>query len=361
MKYVIALSLFASTVMRISQLQGADSLFSTIVASLLMVPVIFLYNAILRLYPGKNLYDIIVIIFGNIIGKIICVLFLCYTLMLASLALNIFGEFVHVTTMDLTPRIVLAGVMIVLCVYTIYSGLASVGKLAHYVFPITVILIAVTVLVSGNIWNPDNLKPYLNSDSKAFMSDVFTSLTLPFGELAVFMTLFSSVDPKENYPKIFLNGLFIALLLMLVVNARNILILGAVAQNYNFVSYESARIVALGEFFTRIEIVVGVNIMISGFLKIVVSLFSSSIGLAKVLNITEYKHTAVPAALIVITLVGFLFRGLEEAINFVPYYSVFAFLFQVILPVIILVAGVIKKKMIQKKANSNLAEVAGEY
>jgi spore germination protein KB len=77
----------------------ADGWIATILAVVAAIPMIALYARVLFLFPGKNAYDIVIILFGKIIGKIMALLFIIYSIIFAALILR---NFMDLTTVVAT-------------------------------------------------------------------------------------------------------------------------------------------------------------------------------------------------------------------------------------------------------------------
>lgn len=355
MKYVIAFFLIGSSLVQgTTSNAGQDSWITIILAVISVIPLIFVYNAILRLYPGNNLYDILIKIFGKIVGRIFCLIYTFYAVHLGSLVMNIFAEFVHIVGMPETPRIFITCWMLSVCIYMAYKGLSNIGRISKFLYSILVASVIITVLASIQNIDFNYIKPILNTKIPILLNTSFNAFALPYAEMIIFTTLFSSIKPKENYKKIFFHGLLLGSIILLIANIRNILTLGPISvKTYPFASYESISLIAIGEFFTRIEVIIGIDLLLAGFIKVCVCCYSSAIGMAKILNVSEYKYLVVPCVLLMIMLVGMSFENSIETFEFIEYYKYYVLSYQVILPIIILIAGKIKKKIESRKIDSN--------
>jgi spore germination protein KB len=184
------------------------------------------------------------------------------------------------------------------------------------------------------------------------------------------MALFSFVAPtakgkpnkpnKPNEPKkIFIKGLLTATLILLIANLRNLFILGVPSlKQFYFSSYQTVSVISIGEFFTRFEILIGVNLLLACFIKLCVLLFTSSIGLAKLFNIKGYKKMAAPCGLMMAFLCMINFGNTEEHFRFMKFFRIYTVPFEVILPIIIWIAIEIKTR-IKKGETSQEPENTG--
>ena len=109
LKYAIALFLVGSSLVGSSTAgdSGNDSWIAMIIATAAVIPLLLMYSAILRLYPGENLYAIAMHVFGRVGGTVVSIVYIFYALHLGALVLNIFAEFVHVVNMPDTPKLII--------------------------------------------------------------------------------------------------------------------------------------------------------------------------------------------------------------------------------------------------------------
>jgi Spore germination protein. len=136
-----------------------------------------------------------------------------------------------------------------------------------------------------------------------------------------------------------------------VINVKNILVLGSyiISLNY-FPSYIATSRINIGGFLQRLEALVSTAFLISGFIKISICLLGAANGISKLFNFNDYRFLVMPSALIILNLSFIDYKDSMElaqwANNIYPYY---AFIFEVILPVMVLIGARIKLR----KANIN--------
>jgi len=314
-------------------------------AAVVTLPLIFLSVRLIHLYPGQNLFEIIIKIFGNVFGKIISFIFVFYAIHLGAMVIKTFSTFIKILNMPETPEILTGTLIVLLSVWAVKSGPEDIGRLAKYCWPILEISIAITVLLAFKDMNFDNLKPVLNTDLKTLATACFTLFALPLGEVVVCLSFFSSVSSNVNPLKIYLKALAWTIAMIIVVNLRNILILGIPAAGmFLYPSYQAVSIISLGDFFTRVEVMIGLNLVLAGFIKVCVCLYTASLGLTKILNFSNQKTAVVPCGLLMVTLTGLLYSNTAELFAFISAYRIYSFPFEVILPIVILVGAEIQTR-----------------
>lgn len=315
------------------------------------LPMLIVYSKILSLFPGKDLFDILIEVFGNIVGKIISILFVWYAFHLGSMVIRNFSEFVNVVSFPETPQFILVAFLGLLCIWVSKAGIEVLGRWAAFVFPIILIIFILTIVFSMTNAHLINLKPVLYNGIKPVLTSAISISTFPFAETVVFMMVFNTLQNNKKISKVFLISALIGCGLMILVSVRNILVLGPqVTFDYYFPSYIAVRTINIGDFLQRIEVVVAIVFITGGFLKISVCLCAATRGAAKILNIKNYRNIVAPIGLLMMDLASIIYGNTMEMFDWAAkIYQYYAIPFQVILPIAVLIAAKIK---LRNKGNS---------
>jgi len=328
-----------------SMVAKQDSWISILVGMLMALPVAVIYGNLCKIAPGKDIFDMVYLVFGKIGGAIITVLFCLYTIHLGALVIRNFTEYFQVVTIPETPLAVTAICIALLAYYNITKGIEVLGRGAVFMMPIVLTVILVLSLLSLKYMNFDNLKPIFNHNLKPILTGAYTVFTFPFAETVMFITVFSVVDTKKNPIKLFLIGILFSgvLLAIFVIVAITILGLPFVAYLY-FPSYASAGVIDLGNFISRIEVLVSWNYIIFGVIKVTVCLFVSCKGVAKLFKLKNYKVPAAPIVTIMVVMSLLVFESTMQMFGFLDVYKIYAPFFEVVIPFTLLVALKIRAK-----------------
>ncbi len=323
-----------------------DFWISILLATVMFLPFMWLYIRLISLYPGMNLFEILFQIFGKVFGRIMSLLFVVFAIHLGGQLVRIFSEFISIVNMPETPEALTASVLMLFVVWSVKNGPENIGRVSKYTWVMLGIFIPFTFIVGMKDMKFSNLMPIMNTDFKSLLGSSYSFLTLPLGQAILCLSFFSAVDKTVKPWKIFIKALIISITITLVVVLRNIFILGpSVVSLFYFPSYEAVSIMTSGEFFSRFEVLIGINLMLAGFIKTCVCLYSASLGLAKVLNVTDQKTLAVPCALLFVTLSGLLYKNTQEWVGWIKYYQFYSIPFQIILPVITLIGAEIQTRI----------------
>lgn len=334
-----------------------DTWLSIIIGTLFSIPVVMIYSRLLYLFPGKDLFDILHIVFGNIIGKILSIIYIWFSFYLGVLVLRNFSEFTNIVIYPDTPVVIPMTFFILLCIFALKLGIEVLGRWSELFIILNIIaVILVAIILSFPQMDINNLLPILYNGIKPVVSGAFSALSFPFAETIVFTMVFSSLKNQKSSYKIYLYGLIIGALILLMNTLENILVLGSdtMITNY-FPSYIAVSIIRLGTFIERMEATVIIVLIINVFTKTTIDMLATCRGIAKLLDIDDYRFLATPIALLTFVFSIFNFKSTMEMTDWAfkvwPYY---ALPHQVILPVIILIAAEIK---VRKLSPSNIHKI----
>ena len=357
---VIALYLIGSSLVLGSGNQAKqDSWIALILSTGLSMLLVWLYSSILRLHPGKNLFDISVEIFGNVLGKILCGIYVFYALYLGALVFRIFDEFIQLVNLPNTPQIAIMLFSAPLIIWQVKSGLKNLASVSKFLLPILYVFVLSTFLLGTKFMSLNNLMPFFDAGPKAISEATFSSLALPYGETVLCMSFFGEIEPKESPFKILAGGVLLAAVILILANLRNLLILGASTTGmFIFSSYDAVGVISVGDFITRISVLIGINLVLAGVVKISTALYAATVGVSKILDIDRFLLPAAACGLLMSSISTILYRNLLEGIELMKYLNIFSVLFQIILPLIILIAAKIKMRMSKKRPKISTAKVA---
>lgn len=345
-----------SLVIGINSKAAQDSWLSIILAALLSIPIILIYARILKLFPETDIFEIINQLFGKIIAKIVIVLMTWYSIHLCALVLCNFTEYMNIIDMPETPTIVIMTLLLTVPIYLAKSKFKTLGEWSIIASCVLLFLISVTIIFAVKEMDLNNLLPIFANGPKDILIGAGQLITFPFAESVVILSLGCTIKKGESTYKIYTFGIIASAFVMLLVILRNILTLGApmISSSY-FPSFNMARTIHIGEFLSRIEGSISVNLVLAGITKISVCLICAAKGISSLFQIKNFKHMILPMALLAMALCAILYKNIIEMFAFLKYYNIYAVPFQLFIPVIIWIAAerfVKKKKPINESQNA---------
>ena len=348
---IVILILFGSSfILGVSTLSGQDSWIAILVAGVLACPLMIIYARIMKLFPGKDIFEIMELTLGKIAGKVLITILILYTQLFTALVLRNFTEFIEVTNFTETPQTPLAFAMIIVVIYMCKSSISTFGKWAGIAVVVCCALVSASFFLSIKDFNYDNMAPLFEHTPGNIFYSALNVLSFPLAETVLFLGIASSVKPKANPYKIFLYGLGIGLIFLLMVNIRNFLVLGVhLTKTSYFPSYVAGAIISIGEYIARIEGSISLTFVIAGLTKLAIGCYVTSIGFSRLFGMKDYKDTLVPITLTSVALSIIIYKSTMEMMSFANDYSIFALPFQVLIPIMVWIASEAKSRKNKKE------------
>ena len=313
-----------------------DVWIATLISMVAITPILILFQRLLYMFKGKDLYDIIDIVFGPIFGRIISLVYIWFSLLLGALVINNFIYFINIISLNETPIIIPAIIISFLCIMSVKYGIGVVGRWGEMAVILLVVFIAMIVILLIPFMHIENIQPILYDGIKPVLRGAFSTFSFPFGEIIIFTMVFTSFREKEK-PRIYIIGMLLGGSMLVLTSLTDVLVIGADgAGMYYFTAYTVVRRIDLGNFIQRIEIFASLMFLIGGIIKISICLFATCRGVSKIFNSKNYKFSVTPMGITMFIMGTFIYDSIMDmnswAIEVWPYY---AFPFQVILPSII--------------------------
>jgi spore germination protein KB len=345
----------SSVVLGTAEEAGADLWLSIIISLICALLVALIYARILSLFPEKDFFDSVIYIFGKIFGSAICILYIWFSFHLASLVLVNYQYFIEIVGLSATPEIVITISIMFLVVWGVKVGIEMLGRWSSLFVILLFCLIYFTIPFLVPMMDIRNLQPFLYAGIKPVLNASLSTFTFPFTETVMFLGILSSLNSKKSYYKVYAIGILLGGAIIFSVSVAEMLVLGAGRYAaYNFPAYAAVSMINIKEFITRIEIIVSTVFLIGGFIKISMCTLVCCRGISKLFSFEEYRFLVTPIGiLIVITAITSYDSIMEMSQWITEIWNYYALLFEVILPIVILIGAEIKvrsKKNLIKKS-----------
>ena len=337
-------------------LQAEQDVWIAIILGMIMAFIIyFVYARILTLFPGNGIYEVIGIVFGKVLGKIISLLYTWYAFFLGTLITIYFSQFIRIYALPETPDAVMTIVIPMVGVYAVKNGIETIGRSVGALFPIIILSMIAVTFLSVYLFDYSHIKPVLYNGLKPVLVNTFYIFIRPFAESVLLLAVYGSLRKKSSFYKVYFSGLIIGGTMVLLVTFRTLLIFGIHNMHFStYSSYESIGLIEFGQSFQRIEGAVAAVFLVTGIFRGSICLYAAASGLAKVFNIQDYRSICAPIALLSSLYSLNLFSSVDELVEWneksYPFYAVPIL---VILPVIIWLTAEIKMRIAKKKLQTS--------
>ena len=303
-----------------------------------------IYLALANRFPGKTPIEINDLVWGSYLGKVISIAFLLFVFHLASLVTTNAKDFVQFEALIYTPESVTVLFEVLICILAAAAGVEVLGRSSTVlIIFVTATLLIVDIMLLPR-FKPSNLQPVLETPLPKLLLEGHGAASFPFGETAVFLMLIPFLNAPGKSRSSILAGLVFGGLLLITSSIRNTGVLGATAGYYLYPSFSASRLINVGEVFTRLEALVGINFLITVFIKLSILLYVFMMGTAQLLKLKSYRTLAIPVW-ILISLVGVrnFPNVVENLISAKKLYPIYSMPFEVGIPLFTWLAALIRK------------------
>ncbi len=320
-----------------------DSWIAGIVGIIMAAPMLLVFSRILSLFPGKDLFDILNITLGKVMGKTVAIIYIWYAFHLGALVLRNFGEFINIVAMPETPMLVpLLGLGLV-CIIAVRLGIEVMGRTTAYFLPILLFILVAVELLGIPQLHLHYIKPILGNGLIPVLKGGFLTFSFPFAETVLFIGVFGSLKTKKSPFKVYYWGIMISAIIIIITTIRNITVLGNMLDSYYFPSYAAVSRISIGDFLQRIEVTVAIEFIFGVFIKSSICLLVACKGIGKIFNLKDYRSIVIQTGLLMVYFSYIVYdSSMEMKYWAFKVYSYYAFPFQVILPIIIWILAEIK-------------------
>ncbi len=273
---------------------------------------------------------------GEVAGKIVGLFLILYVFIPAAVILREFAEFITIAFMPTTPLLVFMGLVGLLSVYCVRSGLEVVARVTTLIVPLILISFGVILLLLLNMVNFQYLRPVLETRPAAVVRGALPPAAW-MGEVTFAAYLLPFVYPARTGFAAGLAGLLIVTLVLSINAAFTTAVFGASAARLIFPFFELARQVNIADFITRIDAVIMIIWVAGNFAKFTVWFYVGTLATAQLLDLRDYRPLLLPLVLVEIVWAVFFFDSIPEMTTWVsktwPPYSL---TMQILVPLLLL-------------------------
>lgn len=320
------------------------------VAMLLLIVIgslfIILVSTLSKLHFGKTIVGINKEVLGKKLGLIVSFSYVWFYILLSSILLREIGDIMKVITLNDTPLLVINVLMSVLVFYAIYYGLEVYARSNEIFSLVAFIGFLLTMILITPIMEIDRLKPMLDVGANSIIKGMLTTIGFTFGEMAVFFMVIPFVNNTKHLTKILVGSGIIAGLSLFLLVIASILVLDVLeAGSSIFAPITLARLIRVGDFLTRVEIIFYFAFFSTLYIKMCLTFYASVLAFSEIFKLSFYRPVIIPMLIITISLSLILSDSIVEFIDFTSNaWLPLTFIFSFLIPAILLILTLIKKK-----------------
>ncbi|ASS93952.1 GerAB/ArcD/ProY family transporter [Peribacillus simplex] len=322
----------------------SDLWLSPIFAALIGFLTVYIAYKLHQLYPKQTVIQFTEKIIGRIPGKILGFLLLFFYIENTGLIVRGYAEFVVGSFLVRTPIIVIMASMVLLCAFIVRGGIEVLGRAAELFVPVFIFPICILIILLIPDLEFKNIFPMLGD---GIMPPIKGAI-VPGGWFSEFFLIIFLLPFLADMKKGMKSGMmtvFAVMITLIVVNLLVLFILGSTTASKNYPLINVSRYISSADFFEHVESVVMAVWIVGAFVKISVFYYASVLGTAQWLNLSDYRPVVWPIGILIVI---FSFWSLPSTIdvsrNDTNVFPLQGILMQTIIPLLLLVIAVVRKR-----------------
>ncbi len=321
-----------------------DTWMVVIAGFVLCLPFLLIYAHLAKRFPGKSLIEMNDVIFGKVVGKIVSAIYVAYFFLLLTFNINDAAGFYVGYVMPDTPDMAFLIIFTLVCAFAVHRGLVAIAKVSLATTALAVTVVALTTLMLIGNMDFSNLLPMFDKPLGRYVQAVQIVVELPFLEIVSLLMVMPLIKDNRKLTRSWITGAAVAAVLMLAIVLRNTLVLGGASNILGENSFEAIRLINIGEFLTRIELLIAINYTTFFFIKISVLYYVTLNGISQLLRLERANALILPLGSIAVV---FAYIKVDSAVIHAiwgaQYAPVFSFPCTVFFPLLMLIVAALRK------------------
>ncbi|NMB41431.1 MAG: endospore germination permease [Firmicutes bacterium] len=294
---------------------GRDSWLAIILAIIAVLPLGFLAAWLGTRFPRQTIVQYSSSLLGRPLGFLLSSLYIWFFMYITALVARESAVGFNLSVLPQTPPIVLIVILVLLAAITARSGIEVIGRLAESSFALVIFFTLLTLVLPLSFAHPEYLQPALARG----VPRVLKAALIPLGLLGEFIAANMAIPyltKPEKTSRTFLYTALTSGMIILFFTLVATAVFGRTAANLTIPPFKLARMISIGNFFERIEVIVLAVWTIVALIKASFYLWIGSLGIAQLFNLKSYRALAYPLGIITVVLSILAYENFAEAASF---------------------------------------------
>ncbi|MDQ0216029.1 spore germination protein KB [Oikeobacillus pervagus] len=323
-----------------------DAWISSLLAMLFCFILIGIYLLMFRLFPNKTVFQILECVFGKRFGKIIGLfIIISFHYLISVMTLRDFGDFLIVHILPETPLSVIHLIFLIVVAYSVKQGIEVIGRTSQILLPIPIFFYLLSAVLLLNKSDITHLLPIAADGWKPIVRASIANIGFPYLETFILVTLLPFVTPKTKISKPFCLGVLLGSLMLIIATVYSLMVLGVeYSENKIYTPYLLGAEINVANVIQRVEIIISSIWFVSMFIKMCLVVLATTIGLQQIFELRDYRILTLPLCLLLLPLSIMIMPNMSYWGILVDTWPFYASIQTMLIPIIIVIVGLIKKK-----------------
>lgn len=320
-----------------------DMWMTPILGSLIGFLTVFIAWKLHHLYPRMTPIEYSEKILGKSLGRIFSFLLVAFYLHNTGIIIRQYSDFITNYVLFDTPAIAISVTITFVSALAVRGGLEVIAR-ASVICATLFLSTALSLLLLIKDIDVTHMLPILENGWVPVLKGSIIYHAW-FSEFFLLAFLFPFLADKKKGLKSGMKASLYVMLMLLYVNFFVLTLLGVSSANQFYPVYSVVRSISVLGFFENFEVIIMASWILGSFIKISIFLYVSSLGLAQLLKLSDYRMMVFPISVLI---VFFSYWDIPSIVALVDYMtSIMPFYFvvvQTILPLLLLLIALVRKK-----------------
>lgn len=309
---------------------------------------IILLDNLGKQFPKLDFVQVCEQTLGKWLGKFIALNFVFFTFIGGATTLSwVVGNFMITQVFVDTPILAINIPFAICVIYGTRVGIQAMARCAQIYLPWILFLFLFLIIFSFKDSHIKNLLPVFDIEVKPVTRSTLSFMSVTSMPQVVMLLISPNISNPSSSKKAFLIGHFIGGILLIITTVVTILVFGEDFTDMQaYPSYALAKSITVGQFLSRIEIIMAIIWIITIYYKCTVYFYAAVKGLGKILELQNDKVLSIPLGMIMLALSLGIYRDTVYASKWdVETWIPYAFTMGVLLPMFLFAVHLCKKKL----------------
>jgi spore germination protein KB len=330
----------------LASIAGQDGWMSVLLSYVPDLVLIFLWSALAGDASGKSVVEHAEQLLGRWGGKAVGLMYAAFFLLLSALVLRNIGDFMTANILVQTPMLVVNMVFMVSIVYGAYLGLEVLARTGEILLPWVLGIVVLMLLLLTPDIHFARLLPVFPEGILPSVKGVYPLSGFPIGELVLFLFLFQFGKQPRKLRIYFAASMAFTVFFGILVALATVSVMGVdITARSTFAVFELAKEIHVGNFFERVEVLMGGVWIVTIFVKLALSFYGANLLTAQVFRLSGYRVTILPFGVLVTALSILVTRNsAEDSWLIMGPYPLLALFFGLLIPLVLLIISRLGRK-----------------
>jgi len=296
---------------------------------------IWVYLKMALCFPGKNLAQILQIIYGPFLGKLIGGLYFSYFWLVLVANIRAVTDAINMYFLPETPMIAIFIALILVCAQAVSKGIEVIVRIALPFILISLLSLLITSLLLIPEMKFSNLLPLFDYSPMDLLQGTHIIAAIPFCEVIIFLMFIPHVPKIRSVPKSVIAGTALGFFFLFATTLRTQVVLGDLNSIVTLPVFEAVRFIDIANIFTRVELLIVIVYVLTASFKIFILYYATTAGISQLLKLKSYLPLILPLGVISISYAVIIYDyDFYLGYNASYFWPIFTIPFQIAIPLI---------------------------